>query len=94
MLLNYKFGRHLIYNIHGSIGCPALPCNGNENRLSVYIECVVCCVAAQWPTGYGQGQQSGQYQWSQWNPATAAQTWPSYNQQGNWGGYSGGQYQK
>lgn len=52
----------------------------------------------QWPTGYGQAQQSGQYQgysYSQWNPATAAQTWPSYGQQGgqSWG-YSSGQYQK
>jgi len=52
----------------------------------------------QWPTGYGQGQQSGQYGgygYSQWNPAAAAQTWPGYSQQGqNWGYSSGGQYQK
>ena len=58
------------------------------------IEYVVC---VQWPASYGQAQQSGQYQgyaYSQWNPAAAAQTWPSYQQGGPSWGYSSGQYQK
>jgi len=75
--------------------------------MMMMIMMIVCVVLlSQWPTGYGQAQQqqSGQYpgySYSQWNPATAAQTWPGYSQQGaaghSWPGYSsggssGGQY--